>query len=100
MIVRNRSHHGDAAERLIAGTSKKGDYAEQGFRLKEKLADFDAGSDHPAVQPDEAELDAAILAWRASLPPPTKSEQFAARKDKEREIARARSTARHNRTLH
>lgn len=77
------------AERLLAGTSKKGDSNEQAYRIKEKLASFDTGADHPEVQPAALDLSKAIIAWRASLPPPTKTEKFEARKEKDREIARA-----------
>ncbi|MBS1208546.1 MAG: hypothetical protein H6R19_944 [Proteobacteria bacterium] len=77
------------AERLLAGTSKKGDANERAYRIKEKLAEFDVGTAHPVVQPDDADLSAAILAWRASLPPLTKTEKFEARKEKAKEVTRA-----------
>lgn len=81
------------AERLLAGTSKKGDYAEQAYRIKEKLADFDASEQHPAVQPSAEEVSAAVLAWHASLPPLTKTEKFEQRKEKAKEITRANNKA-------
>lgn len=76
------------AEKTMASLPKKGDTAERVHNLKEKLSAYAASATHVAVQPSAADLDAAIIAWRASLPPPTKTEVHEQRKERQKELGR------------
>ncbi|GAB4060508.1 hypothetical protein [Uliginosibacterium sediminicola] len=77
------------AQKIMATVPVKGETQARIFSLKEKLASYNGTPRHDTVQPAAEELAAAISAWRASLPPPTKSERFAERKEKEKEVKRA-----------
>lgn len=79
-----------AAEKIMMAVPKKKEFAEQAFCLKAKLAEFEAEPSEPAVQPEAADLTAAIAAWQASLPPPTKTEKFEQRKLEQRGPGAAR----------
>ena len=76
------------AQKLIASVPQKGEVKERIFRLKEKLAGYESTGSHPIAQPGAEELSAAIAAWKATLPPPTKSEVHEERKKRQRELER------------
>lgn len=80
------------AQQLIATLPIKGEPAERAHRLKEKLAGYEASQAHEVSAPTADELTAVIVAWKASLPPPTKSEMFDERKQRQRELERANMT--------
>lgn len=68
-------------ETLMRGVPAKGETADRAAQLKRGLAAFEGAAVHPVAAPIAADLSAAIAAWRASLPPPTKSEKFAQRQE-------------------
>lgn len=68
-------------EKQMQGVSARGETAERAEQLKERLAACNAKAKHPASKPDAGALSAAIAAWRASLPPPTKSEKVAEQRE-------------------
>ncbi|WP_417066744.1 hypothetical protein [Niveibacterium terrae] len=78
----------EAAENIMRGVPRRKEIAEQLFCLKDRLAQFDGKPSKPAVQPEAAELAAAIAAWQASLPPLTKTEKFELRRQEAREPAK------------
>ena len=81
------------AQYIMAGISPKSDANERVYRIKEKLAAHPSAGDETPVQPLPLDLSKAIIAWRASIPPLTKTEKFEARKEKEKEITRANNKA-------
>lgn len=68
-------------QKQMHGLPTKGDTAERAAQVKERLTACNAGAKHPISKPDAAALSAAILAWRASLPPPTKAEKVAEQRE-------------------
>ncbi|GAA5171636.1 hypothetical protein [Viridibacterium curvum] len=71
----------DTAQGLLKGVKAKGEIAERLQSLKDRLAGNQLTATHPASKPDAAALSAAIAAWRATLPPPTKAEKVAEQRE-------------------
>lgn len=71
----------DEGQALMRQVPAKGETAERAARLKAALATWEAGTAQAGVKPDAAVLSAAVAAWRASLPPPTKSEKVAQQRE-------------------
>ena len=55
-----------AAQALVTGLPKKADHAERIFALKERLRDYETEGESASAAPTEAQMNAAILAFRAS----------------------------------
>ncbi|MFT3734269.1 MAG: hypothetical protein QM776_04480 [Rhodocyclaceae bacterium] len=71
----------ETAQALMKGVKAKGEIAERLQSLKDRLAGNQLTATHPVSKPDAAALSAAIAAWRATLPPPTKAEKVAEQRE-------------------
>ncbi|MCX9156289.1 hypothetical protein OPU71_09170 [Niveibacterium sp. 24ML] len=66
----------EAAQTVLALGRKNYEHEERVFRVKERLAEFEApAGKHPVIQLAADALGAAISAYEASLPPLTKTEK-------------------------
>ncbi|MGC3962222.1 MAG: hypothetical protein QM803_02565 [Rhodocyclaceae bacterium] len=70
-----------AGEALMKSVPAKGETADRAAQLKRALPTYEAEPTMAAVQPEATVLSAALEAWRASLPPPTKSEKLAQQRE-------------------
>lgn len=70
-----------SGEALLRGLPARGEPDERLFRLKHLLSEADIRPEHFVAKPEAAALAAAAEAWRAALPPPTKSEKAAQLRD-------------------
>jgi hypothetical protein len=70
----------ETAQAMLAQVPAKGELGARLFALKQLLADYTASAELPATELSAAHIGDALKAYQASLPPPTKSERFAARR--------------------